>query len=138
MTQDALNGDMESIRINDLLYYLNFKRKINAAADVITTCESFYSADAILAAKKLFFDCVSAKIGDKNVGVLRFIDRRGKAGENPQKMNLEDLISAMNKCDNDGIELPTFVSTDLSNIPSSDDGNVSLNQIMFMIVENEK
>ena len=129
------NDDTKMFRINDLLYFLNFKRKTTSVADVVTICESFYSADAILEAKKLFFDCVAEKVGDKNDGVLRFVDRRGKAGNTAQKWNLEDLIAAMHKCDNDGVELPTFVSSDLSKVPSSNDGNVSLNQIMFMMVE---
>ena len=129
------NKDMADLRVNDLLCFMNFKRKINSVADVVAICESFYSAETILDAKKLFFDCVAEKIGDKNDGALRFVNRRGKNGENPQKMNLEDLLSAMNKCDSDGIDLPKFVSSDLSKIPSSDDGNISLTQIMFMLVE---
>ena len=129
---------MALFRVSDLLYFVNFKRKINSVADIVSICESFYSADAIVEAKKIFFDCVAEKIGDKNDGVLRFIDRRGKGGETPQKMNLKDLIAAMNKCDNDGIDLPMFVSSDPTKIPASNDGNVSLNQLMLMMIEMKK
>ena len=41
----------------------------------------------------------------------------------------------MNKCDNDQISVPKFLSADFSNIPQNNDGNVSLNQLLFMIVE---
>ena len=129
---------MASVRVNDLLYFVNYKRKIISVADIIPVCESFYTADAILEAKKLFFDCVVEKIGDKNDGVLRFSDRRGKAGESAQKMNLKDLIAAMNKCDDDGIELPLFVSSDPTKVPCTDDGKASLNQLMCMIIEMKK
>ena len=129
------NKDMADYRVNDLLCFVDFKRKINSVADVVSTCENFYSPDVILESKKLFFDCIAEKVGDKNDGVLRFVNRRGKNGENAQKMNLEDLLSAMNKCDNDAIDMPKFVTSDLSKIPSCDDGNVSLTQIMVMLVE---
>ena len=129
---------MASVRVNDLLYFVNYKRKIISVADIIPVCKSFYTADAILEAKKLFFDCVVEKIGDKNNSVLRFSDRGGKAGESAQKMNLKDLLAAMNKCDDDGIELPPFVSSDPTKVPCTDDGKASLNQLMCMIIEMKK
>ena len=82
--------------LNDLLYFVNFKRKINPIAEVVSICESFYSVDVILEAKKLFFNRVVGKL-DKTDGVFRFI---GRQGDNPQTSNLEDLLNAMNKCDN--------------------------------------
>ena len=114
--------------INDLLYYVDFKRKIAPINDVVSTCESFYSADAILNAKKAFFAAVGEHDG------IRFMDRRGKSGKNPSIMNLEDLVNAMTKCDNDGISMPTFLSADFSQIPHGNDGNVSTSQLLSMIV----
>ena len=87
LSEDTLNGDMSTL-LNDLLYFVNFKRKINPIADVVSICESFYSADVILEAKKLFFDRVVGK-PDKADGVFRFIGRRG---DNPQRSNLEDFL----------------------------------------------
>ena len=112
--------------VNDLLYYVEYKRKINATNDIISTCENFYSSDAIVEAKKQFFDAVGETDG------LRCINRRG---ENATRVNLEDLIGAMNKCDNEGIVPPTFLSADYTKIPHGSDGNVSLNQIMHSIVQ---
>ena len=117
----------DNIRLNDLLYFVDYKRKINAVNDVVSVCEAFYSSDAILEAKMLFYDVV----GD-GVDGIRFISRRG---ENPAKSNLEDLVNAMNKCDNDGVALPTFCSSDFTKIPQNNDGAIALNQIMFMMVE---
>ena len=48
---------------------------------------------------------------------------------------MEDLVNAMNKCDNDGISFPTFVSSDLSKIPQNNDGSIALNQLMYLIIE---
>ena len=62
--------------INDLLYYVDFKRKIAPMNDVVSTCETFYSDDAILDAKKVFFAAVGEHDG------IRFTDRRGKSGKN--------------------------------------------------------
>ena len=114
--------------INDLLYYVNFRRKIAPVNDVVATCETFYSADAILDAKKTFFNIVGEHEG------IRFIDRRGKSGKNPSIMNLEDLVNAMTKCDNDGIAMPVFLSADYSKIPHGNDGNVTMSQLLSIIV----
>ena len=115
--------------VNDLLYYVEFKRKISPVNDVVALCDAFYDADDILEAKKTLFSL----IGERDS--LRFVARRGKSGENPSKMNLEDIIHAMNKCDNDGIALPVFVSANFAKIPQNNDGNASLNQVLYMIVE---
>ena len=111
--------------INDLLYFINFKRHVNALNDVVSACESFYSPDAILSAKRQFFDVVGERDG------FRMIIRRG---DNPAKSNLVDIVEGMNKCDNEGIALPTFLSSNYSNIPHTHDGKVSLSQILHMIV----
>ena len=113
--------------LNDLLYYVNFRRKIAPVNDVVSTCEAFYTAEVVLHAKKEFFDAIGERDG------LRFVNRRGKSGENPAKCNLEDLVNAMNKCDNDGIELPTFTSSDYTKVPHNDAGNVSMNQLLNLI-----
>ena len=115
--------------MNDLLYYAEFKRKISPVNDVVTICDAFYDPDDILEAKKLLFSVIGERDG------LRFVPRRGKSGENPSKMNLEDIIHAMNKCDNDGVALPVFVSVNYAKIPQNNDGNASLNQVLYMIVE---
>ena len=120
-----MNSSSDEHCVNDLLYYVNFKRKTTALNDVVATCEAFYSPDAILNAKKCFFTDIGEHEG------LKFSARRGP---NPAKSNLEDLINAMNKCDNDGIHVPKFLSSDLSNVPQNNDGNVSLNQLLYMIV----
>ena len=119
MAKDKVNLDPATHLLNDLLYFINYKRKLNPVNNVVSTCESFYTADTILEAKRLFFDTV----GDKHDGI-RFVGRRG---DNPARSNLEDLVTAMNKCDNDGIALPTFVSSDFSKIPQNDNGDVTLN-----------
>ena len=72
-------------KLNDLLYFVNFKRKINSVNNVVTICETFYLSDDILDAKKLFFNL----IGDKNDG-LRFSSR---CGDNVAKANMEDLVT---------------------------------------------
>ena len=124
MTKSSDQSDRANQCINDLLYFLNFKRKVNAVNDVVSTCETFYTQDAIIDAKRQFFDAVGEKDG------MRCVNRRG---ENPAKSNLEDLINAMNKCDNDGVVLPLFLSSDPTKIPPNNDGNVSLNQILYLI-----
>ena len=40
----------------------------------------------------------------------------------------------MTKCDNDAIEMPTFLSSDYAKIPHGSDGNVSLSQVLSLIV----
>ena len=126
MNPNSAQFSPDDFCVNDLLYYLNFKRKINAVNDVVATCDAFYTPDAILSAKKKFFDLVGEHEG------IKFSSRRGP---NPSKSNLEDLINAMNKCDNDGIASPKFLSADLANVPQNSDGNVSLNQLLFIIAE---
>ena len=133
MTKDSENTDPESFRINNVLYFIEYKRKINPVNDVIATCESFYSPEKIVEAKKLFYNVLK----EKNVEGARFIDRRdGK--ESAAKLNLKDIIEAMNKCDNENTVLPTFLSNDFSDIPQNSSGNVNLNQIFFMIVGMKK
>ena len=128
MAQAQGNSDTAMIS-NDLLYFVNYKRKISPVNDVVAICEKFYSPDVVLDAKRLFFDCVGERDG------MRFVSRRG---ENPSRANLDDLVNTMNKCDNDGISFPTFVSSDYSRIPQNDDGSVSLSQILFMMVEMKR
>ena len=111
--------------VNDLLYFLDFKRKTNSVSDVVSICEAFYAPDAILSAKKAFFDVVGEHEG------IKFTSRRGL---NPAKSNLDDLVNAMNKCDNDSISMPTFLSSDFAKILHTDDRSVSLNQILFILV----
>ena len=67
----SASDEREKLFVNDLLYYVNYKRKINAVNDVIVTCEGFYSSDAIVEAKRQFFDAVGERDG------LRFIMRWG-------------------------------------------------------------
>ena len=114
--------------VNDLLYYVNFRRKVAPVNDVVTTCETFYTPDVILDAKKAFFNIVGEHDG------IRFIDRRGKSGKNPSTMNLEDLVNAMTKCDNDGVAMPLFLSSDYSKIPHGNDGNVTMSQLLSVII----
>ena len=125
MNSPSVKTVSENDCINDLLYFIDFKRKVNPVNDVVATCEAFYSPDAVLSAKKVFFDVVGEHEG------IRFVSRRG---DNPAKSNLEDLVNVMNKCDNDGIAMPKLLSSNFSNIPHTADGNVSLSQILFMII----
>ena len=78
----ASNTTQPTTCVNDLLYYVEFRRKIAPINDVVSTCEAFYSSEAILQAKRVFYDAVGERDG------VRFVNRRGKAGENPAKMNL--------------------------------------------------
>ena len=107
---NSSSADFQLICVNDLLYYIDYKRKINAINDVVATCEAFYTPEAILSAKKknVFFDAAGEHEG------IKFSSRRGPS---PAKSNLEDIVNAMTKCDNDGIALPKFVSSDFSNVP---------------------
>ena len=125
MTADSVSPRCESHVVNDLLYFVNFKRKIAPLNDVVAVCDAFYTGDDILDAKKAFFEITGERDG------LRFMDRRGKNGKNPSTMNLEDLINAMNKCDNDGISLPVFVLADYSRIPQNNNGNVTMNVSLY-------
>ena len=50
-------------------------------------------------------------------------------------MNLEDLVNAMTKCDNDGVAMPLFLSSDYSKIPHGNDGNVTMSQLLSIIVD---
>ena len=126
MSPNSTDSNPDDFCVNDLLYFVNFKRKTTAVNDVVSTCEAFYTPDAILSAKRKFFDVVGEHEG------IKFSSRRGP---NPSKSNLEDLVNAMHKCDNDGIPSPKFCSADLSNVPQNNDGNVSLNQLLFIIAE---
>ena len=62
------------------------------------------------------------------------MDRREKSGKNPSVKNLENLVNAMTKCDKDGIDMPTFLLADFSNVPHGNNGNVSTSQLLSMIV----
>ena len=97
---------------------------------MVTICDAFYSAAEILDAKKELYDL----IGDQHKE-LQFKNRRG---ENPSKTNLEDMIHAMNKCDNLQISLPTFLSSNFVKVPQGNDGSVTMNQIMFMLANMKK
>ena len=129
MTADSLQSKCDSHCVNDLLYYVDFKRKVSPVNDVVAICDAFYAPDDILEAKKVLFNAIGERDG------LRYVNRRGKAGENPSKMNLEDIVNAMIKCDNDGVTLPAFVSANFAKIPQNNEGSVSLNQVLYMIVE---
>ena len=52
---NSSSADFQLICVNDLLYYIDYKRKINAINDVVATCEAFYTPEAILSAKKNVF-----------------------------------------------------------------------------------
>ena len=132
MAEDAAKPDFDRDKyaLNDLLYYLDFKRKGTAMNDVVLICESFYALDEIVSAKRELFNL----IGDRHKE-LQFKARRG---ENPSKAHLEDMINAMTKCDNCNISLPTFLSSNLVKVPQGNDGSVTLNQIMFMLATMRK
>ena len=48
----SLDCDSKNHVVGDLLYFINFLRSINSVNDVAATCELFYTANAILCAKK--------------------------------------------------------------------------------------
>ena len=72
MTADSVSPKCETHFVNDLLYFVNFKRKISPLNDVVAVCDAFYTADDILDAKKAFFEITGERDG------LRFMDRREK------------------------------------------------------------
>ena len=132
MAEDAakLDFDRDKYALNDLLYFLDFKRKGTAVNDVVLICESFYALDEIVCAKKELFDLIGNRHNE-----LQYKARRG---DNPSKAHLEDMINAMNKCDNSKISLPTFLSSNPLKVPQNNDGSVTLNQIMFMLATMRK
>ena len=94
-----------NIKLNDLLRYLDFLRKIWAVHDVVATCDTFYSLGVILKAKRHFLTPLAK--------MMRYVHRH-VGGVNPPKSNLEDLVNAMSKCHNDGVSLPLLAALPFS------------------------
>lgn len=113
-------GKEEKVIISDLLYYLFHKFNREPQENVISACLNFapYTETAIFDEKQKFFLAI-----DKNC-IARRADKRAK--------DLEDIL-AMAQRDASGDSMPTFVSSNMSNIPWTPDGDATNSQILSSI-----
>ena len=103
------------------VYYIWNKLKSTHVKTVVSICHQFYTDDDYVHGekKKLF-----VAIGD-TCNPRRSNDKRLKT--------LEDICSTMTSRDSRKNFLPNFASLDLNNVPSTDDGNPTLGQILASI-----
>ena len=105
-TNDA-NNDDEVVIINELLCYIYNKRQTLDAARLIGICQSFYEPDEIHRAK---CELYKATTGSKNENTPRNEHAQSPADE------LREVIKIISR---DATGLPTFVTKNLSRIPTN-------------------
>jgi len=91
-------------------------------ANLLTSLVGFYRDEELFAAKKLLFSFVES-LKEKPNNVPRLVKRQG---DNRRKMDCEDLLSLYSFLDENSVDLPMYVSANLSRVPSISPGEVDV------------
>ena len=105
----------DKVILSDLLFYVYNAFHTTPKQIIIDSCVNFYDEDAIWNEKSRLFDAIGKK------ATLRRTNAKHK--------NVEDILVEIEARDNGNLFLPTFATSSLQNIPSSQDGEVTNNQI---------
>ena len=112
---------MTEILIDHLLFFVSNKYKAVTKDEIVNSALLFYkNFDEINDAKKLLYE----KTGKA------FSPRRG---DDKSRTTICDIYDHFVLCDNKGIDLPVFAASDLSRIPITTDGSVTMEQVLNII-----
>ena len=112
---------MTELIINHLLFFVANKYTTTPRDKIVENVVKFYvNFDEINDAKKLLYNKLN-----KN-----FTSRRG---DDKALKTAQDIVETYVLCDNNGVNLPTFVATDYGKIPITTDGSVTMEQVLNLI-----
>ena len=111
----------ECVIISDLLYFISNKIGSTPVKNIVTTAHNFYTnEDYVFNEKKILCSATNEPCTARRT-------------ENKRQSNIEDICAIFLRRDSQNLFVPKFVSSDLSKIPISEDGNPSLGQILAAI-----
>ena len=89
---------------NSLLAYVSTARHAKSKEQIVNSCIVFYFENDIKNAKELFYNKMNQKI------VWRRSDTKTRD-------NFNDIVDLFEKCDNEGLEVPKFVTANFDGFP---------------------
>ena len=104
---------------NELLSYVQLYRNRATHDKIKKIILNFYFADDITSAKDTLWNHCDTFMGDKPI-------RRDSFARLRQDADIEDIISAFKKADENNVKLPTFVVMKLDRLPRYDPEEVNL------------
>ena len=103
---------------SELLCFLNNKIQTAPFEVIVKQCMDFYSGDQIQAGKDLLWDTAIAASPTLSARKeMRNIRRKNTGAKNKERLDMEDIVKALQVCDKEGITLPSYYALDLGNIP---------------------
>lgn len=115
---------MAKIEINSVLCYVSTARHSKTDNEIANICLGFYSGDLIKDAKDLIYKITN----DESIR---------RRGTNRMWAEIQDVIDALRKCDEKGIDLPTFVADSYDSLPPSTGFEIiasTLNSLMEEVI----
>ena len=105
---------------NNFLCYVSTARHRMRNDDIVRTCIAFYKENDLLAGKSLLCD----QIGDKP---------KWRRGENRLVTEVQDVLNLLKKCDDEGLQLPSFVCDSYDGMPPTS-GFASIAESMVTLI----
>ena len=134
----APNMSTEGIH-SELLCFINNKIQTVPFEMLVKQCVDFYSSEQIQAAKDLFWETAISLSPDISARKdMRNIRRRDNGTQKKERLDMEDLIKAIQACDKAGFTLPRYYLLDLGNVPPVSAEHVDMTIIMGQMSAMQK
>lgn len=111
-----------NVVINGVLCFMSTARHVMKRDDIIRTCLVFYESDDIISAKDTLYSIVGEK-------------PKRRRNENRIMHELQDISDLIKKCDDEGVDLPTFVADTYNSMPPSSGFEVVAQSMQTLIKE---
>ena len=108
--------------VNNMLCYITTARHSMKSDDIVMACIAFYHPDDIIKSKDLLFDLVGE----------RPIRRRN---ENRILHEVQDAMELVKKCEEEGINIPSFVCDSYNGLPASSGFELIANHVVNLMGE---
>ena len=101
-----LSSDSTNFFLNGLLCYIASSRNVLLGDQIVESCLSFFDFDNIKEAKDILYKFINEKITRRK-------------GDNKKRAELQDIMEAFVKAEENNVVLPMFVSNSFKSMPPS-------------------
>ena len=116
---------------NELLCYIANKSNTVPFEVLVKSCTEFYDSEKIHTAKELLWETtITPKFPGRSD--LRLIKRKNGANSKA-RADMEDILKALQVCDMEGINLPSFYAVDLGCIPPASPAQLDMGLLLGQI-----
>ena len=119
-----------NVFVNELLCFVKFHYGKVPKGDMMTCVNGFYTNEEVTQAKKLIFqllDGAEPKVSEPPRCITR------KEGNNKRRLECEDILSVLECCDKNKMQLPTICAVDLNRLPKLTPSDVDVIRTAEMV-----